>query len=134
MRTSVLLGQPAGMAVGHGWDRILMDASVGSIGNTEQMKWDQAGTLQAKPCDGGTGLLSSGLSSLLQKAGGEPTFMTHCFFQLWVSFGGVDLDLELWCLWWDRERLGRAGGRDWCSYPCAKGTLLQPHPHPDFLV
>lgn len=61
------------------------------------------------------------------RARGELTFMTPCFFQLWVSFGGVDLAVELWCLWWDRERLGRAGGRDWCSYPCAKGTLLQPH-------
>ena len=56
-----------------------MDALVGSKGNTEPRKWDQPVTLEAKPCDGGRGLLSSGLSLLLQRAGGEGGVTHHCY-------------------------------------------------------
>lgn len=57
-----------------------MDASVGSKGDAELMKWDQPVTSEAKPCDGGRGLLSSGLSLLLRRAGGEGG-VTHLRYQ-----------------------------------------------------
>lgn len=59
-----------------------MDALVGSKGNAELMKRDQAVTLEAKPCEGGTRLLSPEPSLPLQAAGGggggvtQPTFIT----------------------------------------------------------
>lgn len=83
MRRRLLLGLPGETASRVGCGPWLGQGSDGYLCGLHR---DQPGTL-----DGDTWLLSSGLSFLLERAGGELTFTTHCFLQLWVSFGGVDL-------------------------------------------